>query len=65
MLDTTTYGLTKDLPGGPIYRSAEPMPHEIFCDEADGHPVTVGRVIGSVISLALLVAVGGYLFLAL
>lgn len=30
MLDTTTYGLTKDLPGGPIYRSAEPMPHEIF-----------------------------------
>lgn len=67
MFDTITYGLTKDLPGGPIYRPADPMPHEFLCDEIDddaGEP-TLGRLIGGLISLALLVATGVYLYLTL
>ncbi len=68
MIDTTTYGLTKDLPGGPIYRPAEPMPHELF----GGHerddiamPLTLGKMVGGVISAALLLGAGTYLFLAI
>lgn len=65
MIDTITYGLTKDLPSGPIYRPAEPMPHELFVSDEDDRPLTRGRMIGGVISLALLAATGVYLFLAL
>jgi len=65
MFDTITYGLTKDLPGGPIYRPADAMPHEVHFDESDGRPLTRGRLIGGVISLGLLVATGTYLFLTL
>lgn len=68
MIDTITYGLTKDLPGGPIYRPAEPMPHELqrLHDSIDDiAPLTRGKVIGGVISLGLLLGLGAYLFLAL
>lgn len=68
MIDTITYGLTKDLPGGPIYRPSEPMPHELLGphDTVDGvPPLTRGKAIGGVISLGLLVGLGAYLFLAL
>ncbi len=67
MFDTITYGLTKDLPGGPIYRPADPMPHEIYSDEIDddtGEP-SRGRLIGGLISLVLLVATGVYFYLTL
>lgn len=65
MFDTITYGLTKDLPGGPIYRPADPMPHELFGDESadDAGTLSRGRMIGGVISLVLLVATGAYFFL--
>lgn len=65
MIDTITYGLTKDLPSGPIYRPAEPMPHEIYGDDDDAAPLTRGRMIGGIISLCLLAATGIYLFLVL
>jgi len=63
MFDTITYGLTKDSPTGPIYRPAEPLPHEIYWDEADDRPLTRGRMIGGLISMVLIVGVGIYLFL--
>lgn len=68
MIDTITYGLTKDLPSGPIYRPAEPMPHELYepyGSNEDIAPSTFGKTIGGVISLGLLLALGAYLFLAL
>lgn len=69
MLDTITYGLTKDSPGGPILRSAEPMPHELYCgnhdDDHDIRPLSAGRLIDGAISLMLLIGTGGYLYLAL
>lgn len=63
MIDTTTYGLTKDLPSGPIYRPAEPIPHEIYLDKDDAAPLTQGRLIGGVVSFCLLAATGIYIFL--
>lgn len=65
MMDTITYGLTKDLPGGPIYAPAELAPHERFPDDPDDRPLTQGRLIGGLISLALLMGAGAYLFIAL
>ncbi|ATE67869.1 MAG: hypothetical protein CMH34_00675 [Microbacterium sp.] len=67
MFDTITYAFTKDLPGGPIYRPADPMPHEINSDESDDDTseLSRGRLIGGVISLVLLVATGAYLYLTL
>lgn len=65
MIDTITYGLTKDLPAGPIYRPADPMPHELFVCDVDDGSLTRGRIIGGVISLVLLAATGAYLFLTL
>jgi len=68
MIDTITYGLTKDLPGGPIYRPAEPMAHEAHLPSSsadDLAPSTVGKAIGGVISLGLLLASGAYIYLAL
>ena len=67
MFDTITYAFTKDLPGGPIYRPADLMPHEINSDESDDDTseLSRGRLIGGVISLVLLVATGAYLYLTL
>lgn len=67
MFDTITYALTKDLPGGPIYRPADPMPHELLYDDTDedAGALTPGRLIGGLISLMLLVGTGVYLYLAL
>lgn len=64
MLDTTTYLLTQDNPGGPIVRQAEPMPHEIYSDGIGDHRLTGDRLIAGIISLVLLVGAGAYLFLA-
>ncbi len=64
MLDTTTYLLTQNNPAGPILRPAEPMPHELLCDEIDdsaGAP-TLGRLIGGLISFVLLAATGVYFY---
>ena len=67
MIDTTTYLLTQRNAAGPIIRPAEPMPHEIFApnDDDDDTPLTRGKVIGGIISIAILAAVGAYLFLAI
>jgi hypothetical protein len=65
MIDTTTYLLTQHNLGGPIVRPAEAMPHELFVPDEDDRPLTRGRLIGGVISLALLAATGVYLFLTL
>ncbi|WP_458836518.1 hypothetical protein [Rhizorhabdus wittichii] len=45
-------------------RPAEPMPHELLCDEIDdsaGAP-TLGRLIGGLISFVLLAATGVYFY---
>ena len=67
MLDTTTYLLTQNNQAGPILRPAEPMPHELLCDELDTDvdTPTPGRFIGGLIALGLLVATGIYLIMTL
>lgn len=68
MIDTVLYGLTQGSPGGPIIRPAEPIPEELYDlygGSDDATPPTLGRTIGGVLSLALLLAVGAYLFIAL
>lgn len=65
MYDLRTYLATKDLPGGPFYIPEEHLAPPQFIAELDDRPLTLGRAIGGVISLALLVATGVYLFLTL
>ena len=65
MIDTITYGLTKDSPHGPIIRPEEASPYELYGHPGDGRPMTRGRLIGGLISLALLAGTGLYLVLAL
>jgi len=65
MIDTTTYLLTQRNAAGPVVRPAEPMPHEIYGTDDDVAPLTLGRVLGGIISLCLLAATGLYLFLTL
>lgn len=64
MIDTITYGLTKDLPNGPIMRPEDPPIFDSI-EVSDNRPETRGRIIGGVISFALLVATGAYLAFAI
>lgn len=69
MYDLRTYLTTKDLPGGPIYieeqftAEYQLMNPQVAASTDDG-PLTPGRAIGGLISLALLAGTGVYLFLA-
>ena len=67
MIDNATYLMTQNNPGGPIVRPVEPTPQELYdlYGADDATPPTLGRTIGGVLSLALLLAAGGYLFIAL
>ena len=65
MIDTITYGLTKDSPHGPIIRPEEQSPIDLCGDIEDDRPLTHGRLIGGLISLALLAGTGLYLVVAL
>jgi len=67
MIDNATFLMTQNSAGGPILRPAELTPQELY-DLADGSddakPPTLGRTIGGALSLVLILAIGGYLFLA-
>jgi hypothetical protein len=65
MYDLRTYMATKDLPGGPFYVPEEHLGHDRIAERLDDRPLTVGKAIGGMISLLLLVATGAYLFVAL
>lgn len=64
MIDTITYGLTKDLPSGPIVRPYEPVLHGAG-EHDEPASMTRGRLIGGILSLGLLTMCGVYLFLAI
>lgn len=64
MLDNATFLLTQTSASGPILRPEDPPLFDMD-EEVDDRPVTRGRVIGGVISLALLAATGAYLALAI
>ncbi|OYY63286.1 hypothetical protein [Sphingomonas sp. 28-62-11] len=69
MYDLRTYLATKDLPGGPVYIEEQftaeyQLMNPQVVDSNDDRPLTPGRAIGGLISLALLVGTGVYLFLA-
>jgi hypothetical protein len=69
MLDFRMYAATKDNAGGPIFLEEEhsPLsPHYLANNTVmDDRPLTLGRAIGGVIALVLLIGTGAYLFIAL
>lgn len=65
MIDTITYGLTKHSPHGPIIRPEEDSPYKLYSHCVDDRPMTRGRLIGGLISLALIAGTGFYLVVAL
>lgn len=68
MFDMKMYAATKDNPGGPVFLTEElsPLSPQYLANDdiIDDRPLTLGRVIGGIISLGLLVATGAYLFAA-
>jgi hypothetical protein len=68
MYDTRTYIATKDLAGGPVYIDERfTIEYQMMNPplEADARPLTAGRLIGGIISLALLGGTGIYFLLVL
>lgn len=55
MLDVETYLLTKDNPGGPLL-AVEPLPVEALPRE----PLTSGEIIGRILGLLVILALGVY-----
>jgi len=67
MYDLRIYNATKDMPGGPIYIQEHELPEYYFGDAnqtVDEQPLTQGRLIGGLISTALLIGTGIYLVFA-
>lgn len=64
MLDLNMYNATKDSPGGPVILEEEQSPlspHFILYDrDTEDQPVTLGRAIGGLVSLGLLLCLGAY-----
>ncbi|NBB39122.1 hypothetical protein GVN23_08510 [Sphingobium yanoikuyae] len=65
MYDLRTYMATKDLPGGPFFVPEEQLTPPALLESAEDRPLTLGRVIGGLVSLGLLIATGAYLYLAI
>ena len=69
MYDLNMYNATRENPGGPIFLEEEfsPLSPKYFGYNlpADDRPLTRGRAIGGLVSLALLIGVGAYLALAI
>ena len=60
MLDIETYLLTKDNPGGPIV-----LMKQIPVDEPSDVPVTMGVLIGRILGLGVVIALGIYSYLVI